>query len=211
MNHGMGHQQQHQIQLVHPHAYDHHRNPYGITMGTMRSTKSVPALHHDRDNCPVHGNEFPMFPPPASQRHPTGAYSVIHAPIYADRRMLAANSVMDLRSLPPIPGNGGTMQQPALITNYEAKKLQTAIQLPLPAMYPGSRHLMMHQQSAAGGKLCSPLDLSMYATAGNGMLTSSSDSSEPNCCKGHLIVLWIILSVVMMGVISGIILGVTMN
>lgn len=200
--------------MMHPHAYAsdsqqhaHHRTPYGITMGTLRSTKSVPALHHERDNCPVHGNEFPMFPPlPPQQRHPTGAYSVIHGPIYGDRRMLAANSVMDLRSLPPLPPNNPGMQQPALITNYEAKKLQTAIQLPLPAsMYPGSRHLMMHQ----GKQLCSPLDLSMYTTSGNGMMTSGSDGA--GCCKGHLIVLWIILSVVMMGVISGIILGVTMN
>lgn len=34
---------------------------------------------------------------------------------------------------------------------------------------------------------------------------------ETVCCKGHLIVLWIILGVVTLGVISGIVLGVTMN
>jgi hypothetical protein len=34
---------------------------------------------------------------------------------------------------------------------------------------------------------------------------------DTSCCKGHLIVLWIILGVVTLGVISGIVLGVTMN
>lgn len=186
----------------HPHAHaytsDRSSNPYGITMGTLRSTKSVPALAMQHDGCPVHGQEL--------MRHPTGAYSVIHAPIYADRRMLAGNhSVVDLRSLPPLPPPLPPQMQPpsAMISNFEGKKLQSAIQLPLPqGMYPSSaqqaRHLLMQHREQH--QICSPLDV--YGVTG---------TPDPSCCKGHLIVLWIILAVVTMGVISGIVLGVTMN
>lgn len=229
MNHGpefqqthlmMHPQHQHPQQQLHHHAYTSDRsNPYGVTMGTLRSTKSVPALamhphHHQQhgsggDGCPVHGQEL-------SIRHPNGAYSVIHAPIYADRRMLhAANSVIDLRSLPPLPP---PMPPPshmqsgaAMMTNFEAKKLQTAIQLPLPQMYPGSaaaaaaaRQIQMMQHHRKQQQICSPLDL--YGVTG-----THTSSGETSCCKGHLIVLWIILGVVTLGVISGIVLGVTMN
>lgn len=94
------------------------------------------------------------------------------------------------------------MQPPAaMITNFEAKKLQTAIQLPLPqGLYASSagRHLLMQHAANGLGK-----QLDLYGVTGT--------TSDPSCCKGHLIVLWIILAVVTLGVISGIVLGVTMN
>ena len=161
-----------------------HRTPYGITMGTLRSTKSVPALAFTRDGCPVHDNDM--------IRRPSVAMSMMHGPIYspADRRatQLIGNSVVDLRS--GIPG--------PIAIGYESGAGKSLHQLPLP-MYQGRHQLFIppppaHHALATGGKI--PLE--MYGP-------------EPSCCKGHLIVLWIILTVVMLGVISGIVLGVTMH
>ena len=208
-----------------PHLFSHHHHHHhphfladprsaaygGITMGTLRSTKSVPAIAMMNggaggDSCPVHGQELGLRSGPPHHHH---AYSVMHGPVY-DRRMLA-NSVVDLRTL---VGNGGgpapppPPPPPSAIMSYESKKMQT-LQLPIPpSMY--ARHVLLptnhhhHHQT----KTLSPMDLYSNGTL---VATAIPQIPDPSCCKGHLIVLWIILAVVTLGVTSGIVLGVTMN
>lgn len=200
---------QYQYQQPHQHhpgyMSDNRSQAFGITMGTIRSTKSVPALtlmhnnhhhhnHHGSDGsgCPVHGQELMRHqgPPP-----PT-AYSMIHGPVYAaphtmDRRMMAA-SVMDLRSLGP----GHT-------TTAAFDKKMGGMTLPVGMYHP--RMIL-----SPGQNKISPMEL--YGVTGGGPAgLRVHQVTEPVCCKGHLIVLWIILAVVTMGVISAIVLGVTMN
>lgn len=189
------HHHQHMMQ---PHLMPPHHPSYGITMGTLRSTKSVPALalmhhHHQQDGCPVHGQELVRHPPPT-------AYSVIHGPVYGppghamDRRMMSAASVMDLRSLPPGPPVHASSE----------KKMHSLP--PVGLFHP--RLMMPPPTGPSPAQQAKMMDI--YGVTGNNRMPTHP-SVDPVCCKGHLIVLWIILSVVTMGVISAIVLGVTMN
>lgn len=193
----------------HPHAY--HPHP-GITIGTLRSTKSVPSLaihpqhgHHMDHDCPVHR-------PP----HP-GTYSVIHGPVYAPdmtlppRPRTAAGSIIDVRTL--VPHHHRHHPNTAYsVVNFMPEKKAYGMQLPLPAapmsvMQGGTLYTRQPQPAiiAVNGPTAIPTKLSVQPHPLSGYYEDTS------CCKGHLIVLWIILGVVTLGVISGIVLGVTMN
>ena len=192
----------------------HHLVPYdaygphpGITMGTLRSTKSVPSLaihsHHDVNGCPVHGGPHP------------GGYSVIHGPVYSPgdmsnlppRPRTAAGSIIDVRTLvPPTPGSYS-------VVNFAPEKKLYPMSLPLP---PAPMSVMqtgtLYRQSAPHPAIITVNPQTALPTK----LTLqhhplSAYYEDASCCKGHLIVLWIILGVVTIGVISGIVLGVTMN
>lgn len=170
--------------------------------------------------------------------HPTSASLLAH-PVH-NQQMLTVkrfNSLSDLRrpSLPPLiayPGNssaiglGPPVPQPGAlatqgasnIAQYECFSKSLANKLPMPT-YVGT---MFHNNNGStsfvpsGAQIMIPGHGSAPIEAIKSHLASANqvDSliyDDSVCCKGHLIVLWIILTVVTIGVISGIILGVTAN
>jgi len=177
---------------------------------TLRSSKSVPSLaihpSHHLDNggpgCPVHG----------------GTYSVVHGPVYHPEMMpprprtAAAGSIINTRTLVPhhYIHHGPT---PAYsVVNFPSDKKSYPMALPLPsAPMSVMKAATLYRQPLA---LPPPAIIAMNGAAGT--LPTKIALQHPyyednTCCKGHLIVLWIILGVVTLGVISGIVLGVTMN
>lgn len=82
---------------------------------------------------------------------------------------------------------------------------------PQPMFYPAfsDNHSIHLTRDPFTGKVASPVPSTLAK-----LDPSTSDEYQQVddvCCRGHLIVLWIILGVVTVGVISGIILAVTMN
>lgn len=184
--------------------------------GTLRSTKSVPALAMMPPNCPVHGGNGyghqPIYGPPPGMFPPRNGL----------RRV---GSLVDIRSMHP---NGSfTLLNYKTGKNKKLKNLPPHLQLdgPPPQMFQVPPPMMMSNFSPDGiphldhfqlqpppqhFKLMPPsLPSAKMMIRGDHHHDSSRD--ETVCCKGHLIVLWIILGVVTLGVISGIVLAVTMN
>lgn len=195
----------HQIPSSIPH-------PHLAPLGTLRSAKSVPALAYPGmddhspggPGCPVHGGQV------------THQFVYPHSDIHTATLMRRVGSVVDLRSLPPPPTHTlPLMPHPHphphtySVVNFDTGKKATAYrmgQLPLPPLpgiaYHGPTALMMPPGLTSTGK----------TLPGHGTKSIRDVYiEEATCCKGHLIVLWIILTVVTLGVISGIVLAVTMN
>lgn len=167
--------------------------------------------------CPVHGGTL---------AHP---FVYPHGDIHTATLMRRVGSVVDLRSLPPATHTLPLMPHPHphphhahphvapppatySVVNFDTGKKATAYrmgQLPLPPLPAG---ITYHAPAAL---MMGPAGLS---ATGKGLVPGMTSKSmadvymeEATCCKGHLIVLWIILTVVTLGVISGIVLAVTMN
>lgn len=159
----------------------------------MLRAKSVPSLNAtwDGEPCPVHGQELLLHP---------GQPLVTHSKQFG--------SVIDMR-------NGTLNPRSSLGMAQEMRK------------YPGSPiPLVGHPLHGAGtpthligSPLTNhpPLAISGFSEQVMPMRIKTKHHNQNDyyneavCCKGHLIVLWVILAVVTVGVISGIILGITMN
>jgi hypothetical protein len=195
---------------------------HGFRTGTLRSTKSVPALtlssRLDRDPCPVHGNGLLMH-----ACHP--CYPSVSASQTLNLRRFG--SIADIRDprmhsntipfLAPIPENkqscglmpiyfsqpvtpiSSTLPTNNIPLHLLPPKLQTR-----PIIFPAYSEPLPFRNPF---KVSSPVPSTQTVKMANNYEINSDDV----CCKGHLIVLWIILGVVTVGVISGIILAVTMN
>jgi len=209
---------------IHHHPFE---NPYGtyappgITMGTLRSTKSVPALayHSMTDDggpgCPVHGG-------PPSQPPPPTAYSVIHGPIYAPLPHINGHRTVGPSFMDHVVRSGGPGTYS--VVNFVQgqgpplpEKKYSMGGLPLPTIPPpqaipvGPPPPDAIMTISASRPPMQPPPTTILVSRGSGPPGKVAYYEDTSCCKGHLIVLWIILSVVTLGVISGIILGVTMN
>lgn len=206
----------HQEIMAFPQLMGHHPM---MMNGTLRSTKSVPALAMIPPNCPVHGGN--------------GHHGFNHQPIYAPHPgmmpppngLRRVGSLVDIRSMHP---NGSyTLVNYKPGKNKKLKNLPPHLQLdgPPPQMFSVPPPMMMTNFSPNGHpdhfQLQPPLPPPpQFKLMGPSLPTAKmmirgehheQPSDETVCCKGHLIVLWIILGVVTLGVISGIVLGVTMN
>ncbi|KFM70217.1 hypothetical protein X975_19763, partial [Stegodyphus mimosarum] len=175
--------------------------------GTLRSTRSVPALAlatWDGEPCPVHGHGVPLF----HHQHSVGLSN--------GGTLRRHGSLFDVR-LPYYghpPPFGPPIQYPAPPAPVlEKKSFHGSLQMignpyllpplmrPRPFVIPaGAEPLPVRDPY----KMRTP-PASAYA----GSKADDAYSVDQVCCKGHLIVLWIILAVVTIGVILGIVLGVT--
>ena len=169
----------------------------GLRTGTLRSTKSVPALAMatwDGEPCPIHGNGFPQCYPCLAQMVP---------PPNPMRRF---GSVMDVRNDKKF--SGGLMPVfcgPPQLSPPMSPMPPPSIPLQMIASKYNQRSMVFPAFSERDPfKISSPVPSSHK-------FVNHSDYEDDVCCKGHLVVLWIILGVVTVGVISGIILAVTMN
>lgn len=187
---------------------------------------ACPVHHHHGEPLPLQASHLPFVyaHPPPSSLHPASAAaaaaashhpSTAHSDIHTATLMRRVGSVVDLRSL--APSGIHTLPHSAHPTAYSVVNFDTGkksyrhfAQLPLPPLTHGITVHPHHPHH--------PQSLMMQATlnrANSKRLSSKQmediyvDDNE--CCKGHLIVLWIILTVVTLGVISGIVLAVTMN
>ncbi|KAL1420448.1 hypothetical protein MTO96_024272 [Rhipicephalus appendiculatus] len=203
--------------------------------GTLRSTRSVPALAlatWDGEPCPVHGHGPPAFYPPAHGHPPPPAtpQQGMHPPppMSAQATMRRFGSMFDVRPgfypltaldrksmhgsmsvlnvppapLPPVLPPGGRpplcppMGPPPFLP---PPHLMPPMMRPRPYVYPAEPLPTRDPYRSKTPVLQQPkMEQDYY-------------SVDQVCCKGHLIVLWIILAVVTIGVILGIILGVTVT
>ena len=136
------------------------------------------------------------------------------------------NSLSDLRrpSLQPLiayPVNGsalglGPPQGAPTPSNYDCSGKSLGNKLPLPT-YVGTMFRNNNGSTSfvpSGASMMIPGHGPAPIEAIKSHLANQANPliyDDTVCCKGHLIVLWIILTVVTIGVISGIILGVTAN
>lgn len=99
----------------------------------------------------------------------------------------------------------------------EQPKLTMTNLLPLP-MHPAVATPTIYTQPISIARQAAPVLIPTFTTEPNSyaiakhnkeQLINIIEANQDACCKGHLIVLWIILSVVVVGVVSGIILGLT--
>lgn len=99
----------------------------------------------------------------------------------------------------------------------EAKLAMTANILPLP-VHPAVAPTIYTQPISIATSRPAPVLIPTFTTEPNSFaiakhnkeqLINIVDANRDACCKGHLIVLWIILAVVIVGIVSGIVLGLT--
>ncbi|RWS25798.1 hypothetical protein B4U80_04346 [Leptotrombidium deliense] len=175
--------------------------------GTLRSSRSVPGFMMsavntwDGEPCPVHGS---------GPHSPVHGITMSPLPVPPPVTMKRFSSVADVRSIsggnnnffplmtiiPPIPGDG----------KHIGNQLVPTAQRPF--FVPAFSEQMPVRENF---KVSSPIPSIHAPVIASKMKHVESYPNEDVCCKGHLIVLWIILGVVTIGVISGIILGVTVN
>lgn len=186
--------------------------PYrsNASSGTLRSTRSVPALAfaaamESQDPCPIHGgNHGPM------RRH--GSLFDIRAP--------PVGGPLNLSGLDKKNFHGS---KHSLVNGHPPPHFSFHPEVP-PFMPPHMINPMMRPPHHLGMPVImepipvrDPYNKSM--TLPRNIPVNSYPTKEPIdpysveqvCCKGHLIVLWIILGVVTVGVILGIIMGVTIT
>lgn len=188
-----------------PHLLGHH-HPI-MSNGTLRSTKSVPALAMIPPNCPVHGEGFnphhqpiygPMYQQGSGMRrvgslvdirsmHPGGSYTLVNYKPGKKISKKIMKNVPQQFQLDPLPF---PLPPPMMMANFDGGP---DAHFPPPQL-PPPQHFKLIPPSLPTAKMMIP-----------------NDHHDTACCKGHLIVLWIILAVVTLGVISGIVLAVTMN
>ena len=209
---------------------------YALRSGTLRSTKSVPtlAIAPMSDGCPVHGgNHANGLLVPNHSHH--SFYTPMPSQTLNFRRFGSFTDIRDTR----IPINGNGMPFLAPIPEHKQCGLmpifysQTQPSLPPMQALPGlpalgaPNSIPMHLMPKAATrsmvfpaysepisfrnfKMSSPVSpVPSHQTIK--MSPNYATKSEDMCCRGHLIVLWVILGVVTVGVISGIILAVTIN
>jgi hypothetical protein len=70
---------------------------------------------------------------------------------------------------------------------------------------------LVFQTYAEPMSLRDPYKVSPLPSNGKFLNTNNDELEDDICCRGHLVVLWIILGVITVGVISGIILAATIN
>lgn len=201
--------------------YPHHADNYAmgtLRNGTLRSTRSVPALAlatWDGEPCPVHGHGphfYPPCPPPGGTLRRYGSMFDMRSPYYAPSAVVPPPHAVLLH--PP--------HQPTL----ERKSFHGSVPVLAPHSYPmpppptpiPPQFLppMMRPRPMvfpAGAEPLPVRDPYKFRAPPPGYSSKSEDSYSVDqvCCKGHLIVLWIILGVVTVGVILGIILGITIS
>ncbi|XP_015905303.1 uncharacterized protein [Parasteatoda tepidariorum] len=177
--------------------------------GTLRSTRSVPAIAlatWDGEPCPVHGHGLPLF---HHQHHPIG-----HSNSGTMRRH---GSLFDVR-LPyyghhPPPFPPALQYPPPPPSHLEKKSFHGSMQVfPNPYLMPPMMRPRPFVIPAGAEPLPVRDPFKLRTPPASGYAGSKADdvySVDQICCKGHLIVLWIILAVVTIGVILGIVLGVT--
>lgn len=121
-------------------------------------------------------------------------------------------SMVDMRQLPQQGMHMQAMPKQYSMINYAPEGKMMA--------YPGHQMTLQRQQAPmfAHNMMMSPATLgrdpfkmTMVPKHHHHSKSRQVMYEEAVCCKGHLIVLWIILGVVTLGVISGIILSVTMS
>ncbi|CAG2101720.1 unnamed protein product [Medioppia subpectinata] len=201
--------------------------------GTLRSTKSVPALAMATtmggDSCPVHGlgghsNGLLMHAcHPYYPSIPTQTLNFRRFGSISDMRETRLPIISNgLSYLAPIPENKQTC---ALMPVYYSQSQSPLSALPAPN---NNIPLQLMQQKAHPMHTTRPMIFPAYAEPlpfRSPFKVSSpvpshhtikmgdnyGNNSDDICCRGHLIVLWIILGIVTVGVISGIILAVTLN
>lgn len=190
------------------HGHFRHNNGGGSTTGTLRSTRSVPALAFTTgsidgsDPCPIHGGNHinPM------RRH--GSLFDMRAPPVGGPLSLAGLDKKVFHGSKHSLINGHPPQPPPMPPHYQ--------QFHEPPQYmPPHMMMMRNPQHPLGVPMM--LDPAAFKKGHRAVIpgypTKNVDpySMEQVCCKGHLIVLWIILGVVTVGVILGIIMGVTIT
>ncbi|XP_054721203.1 uncharacterized protein LOC129230984 [Uloborus diversus] len=187
-----------------------YRNSANASTGTLRSTRSVPSLAfaaamEAQDPCPIHGgNHGPM------RRH--GSLFDIRAPSIGGPLSISGldkkhfhgskHSIINGHPAPHFQFHPDMPQflQPHMINPmmrppHHPLGMPVIVE-PIPMRDPFNKGMTLHRANGNGYPVKEPID---------------SYSVEQVCCKGHLIVLWIILGVVTVGVILGIIMGVTIT
>lgn len=183
--------------------------------GTLRSTRSVPALAlatWDGEPCPVHGHGH-FYPPHHGGQPPATPQQGLPATQASMRRF---GSMFDVRPgfYPPlerkslhgsvsvlnVPPPGGPPPLPMGPPPFlPPPHLMPPMMRPRPYVFP-AEPLPTRDPFRSKTPVLQPpkMEQDYY-------------SVDQVCCKGHLVVLWIILAVVTIGVILGIILGVTVT
>lgn len=183
--------------------------------GTLRSTRSVPALAlatWDGEPCPVHGHG-PFYPPHhGGQPPPTpqqglsatqasmrrfGSMFDVRPGFYPPLERKSLHGSVSVLNVPPPPaGPPLAMGPPPFLP---PPHLMPPMMRPRPYVFP-AEPLPTRDPFRSKTPVLQPpkMEQDYY-------------SVDQVCCKGHLVVLWIILAVVTIGVILGIILGVTVT
>ncbi|GFQ77927.1 uncharacterized protein TNCT_247031 [Trichonephila clavata] len=187
-----------------------YRNSVNGSTGTLRSTRSVPALAfaaamEGPDPCPIHGgNHGPM------RRH--GSLFDIRSPPLGgplslaglDKKNFYGSKHSLINGHPPPPHFQFHPEMPQYLPPHMINPMMRqphhlgmpVIMEPIPLRDPFNKSMTFQRNGVNGYPTKEPID---------------PYSVEQVCCKGHLIVLWIILGVVTVGVILGIIMGVTIT
>ncbi|XP_015928868.1 uncharacterized protein [Parasteatoda tepidariorum] len=196
---------------------DSHRNasyfhgPYrssgpGST-GTLRSTRSVPALAfaaamETAEPCPIHGGDLA----PSSMRRHGSLFDIRSPPIggmpmldnkrlYGSKHSLVGSPPQQFTFHPEIPQYlPPHMMNPMMRHHMGMPVIMEPLSLRDRDQF--NKRMAFPPNGPKGYPTKEPID---------------PYSVEQVCCKGHLIVLWIILGVVTVGVILGIIMGVTIT
>lgn len=183
-----------------------YRNP----SGTLRSTRSVPSLAFAAamevpDPCPVHGGNHGL-----ARRH--GSLFDIRSPPLGGPLSLSGLDKKNFYGSKHSMVNG--YHPPPFQFHPEMQQYLPPPPMINPMLRPPPHHpmpLLMDQMS-----LRDPFNKSMTFQRNGASGYPTKEPVDPYrveqvCCKGHLIVLWIILGVVTVGVILGIIMGVTIT
>lgn len=145
-----------------------------VTTGTLRSSRSVPALAYET-GCPVHGG-----------------VGGVQYPVTYDMPLRRFGSMVDMRSVAGIPP-----PHPVMVGYGHEKKMMApgyAMTLARPAFYPPPPRPMMMSAFQDPFKVI-PMP--------GKLKPRPVQYDDGACCRGHLVVLWIILIVVTIGVIAG--------
>ncbi|RWS13202.1 hypothetical protein B4U79_03900 [Dinothrombium tinctorium] len=172
--------------------------------GTLRSSRSVPGFvmttmtTWDGEPCPVHGTNSP-----------SRALSMSPVSLPPPMTVKRYNSVADLRGTNNSFFPMMTIVPPSINGDVGGNKFpiaQMAANPQRPLFVPAfsEHHLPLRDHYKVSPAPIQPMLSSK-------LKQQEAYGGEDVCCRGHLIVLWIILGVVTIGVISGIILGVTVN
>lgn len=209
------------------------------TLRSTKSVPTL-AISPVTDSCPVHGGHGGHLSHANGLLVPNHSHHSFYGPMPSQtlnfRRFGSFTDIRDTRI--PINGNGLPFLAPipehkqcGLMPLFYSQPKPSLPALPqLPAL-PAPNGIPMHlMQSKPGTMVSRPMVFPAYSepVSFRNFKVSSPVSpvpshqtiklsanyhptSEDMCCRGHLIVLWVILGVVTVGVISGIILAVTIN
>ncbi|XP_067132961.1 uncharacterized protein [Centruroides vittatus] len=174
---------------------------------TLRSTRSVPALNLMSESCPVH-SQLP-HPPGDNLRRYGSMYDMRAPPYYPDENDMAQN--LEKKSF------HGSMPSIPRFPHHHPPHLPPHFVPPMPRPYnPYLYHPMgadpfSYRMFPPVLNSKDPNDYKIFMPGFIPKNMSDPYSMDQVCCKGHLIVLWVILGVVTIGVILGIVLGVMLT